>query len=158
VVGEAPPDRGYLELLEQLSRAKGHIANLVTRKKRLQMRQASLRAALDAHVKRPLPPGNEEMTRAAQEFKQGLEAQLETLGRRIAELQALQEKLIESEHAVRLRVADSHTNSEVDHAHRSATAALADISDAAATVGQQIAHGDPDDPTPPIQDVTVTEQ
>src|ERR1051325_4091794 len=97
-------DYSYTKQLESLQNVKKGIADVVTAKKRLQMQSDKLEQSvvkLDTQARQALAAGNEDLARQALERKQGLQAELQSLDQQIAELEAQQEKLTDSEQKLR---------------------------------------------------------
>ncbi len=135
-------DYSYEKQLELLQSAKSGIAEVVTSKKRLQMQEDSLRqqaAKLDSQARQALIAGNEDLSRAALQRKQAIEAELGSLDQQIAELEHQQEQLIDNEQKLTVKVEAFRTKKEVIKAQYSAADAQVQISEAATGVGEQMA-------------------
>src|SRR5205085_7105036 len=93
-------DYGYQKQIEYLQNVKKGIADVVTAKKRLQMQSSKLEQSvvkLDTQARQALAAGNEDLARQALERKQLAQSELQGLDQQVTELQAQQEKLVESE-------------------------------------------------------------
>ena len=135
-------DYSYQKQLESLQQVKKGIADVVTAKKRLGMQASKLEQSvvkLDTQARQALAAGNEELARTALERKQFAQTELQSLDQQVAELQAQQDKLIESEKRLRTKIEAFRTKKEVIKAQYSAAEAQVRISEAATGVGEEMA-------------------
>jgi phage shock protein A len=135
-------DYSYTKQLEALQQVKKGIADIVTSKKRLQM-QATQRqqnvVKLDTQARQALAAGNEELARTALERKNVIQTELQGLDQQVTDLEAQQQRLIDSEQKLRAKVEAFRTKKEVIKAQYSAAEAQVRISEAATGVGEQMA-------------------
>jgi phage shock protein A len=135
-------DYSYTKQLEALQQVKKGIADIVTSKKRLQM-QATQRqqqvVKLDTQARQALAAGNEDLARTALERKNVIQTELQGLDQQVTDLEAQQQRLIDSEQKLRAKVEAFRTKKEVIKAQYSAAEAQVRISEAATGVGEQMA-------------------
>ena len=132
----------YQKQLEQLQNVKKGIADVVTAKKRLQLRRRSLQqqvVKLDTQARQALAAGHEDLARTALERKNVAQTELQSLDAQIAELEQQQEQLTESEQKLRTKIEQFRTKKEVIKAQYSAAEAQVRISEAATGVGEEMA-------------------
>jgi phage shock protein A len=135
-------DYSYSKQLELLQNVKKGIADVVTSKKRLQLQEAQMQqqvVKLDTQARQALAANREDLARLALERKQGVQTELQTMDGQIAELEDQQQKLIDSEAAMRAKLEAFRTKKEVIKAQYSAAEAQVRISEAATGVGEQMA-------------------
>src|SRR4051794_20017472 len=135
-------DYSYQKQLESLQQVKKGIADVVTAKKRLGMQASKLEQSvvkLDTQARQALAAGNETLARTALERKQLAQTELQSLDQQVAELQSQQDKLIDSEKRLRVKIESFRTKKEVIKAQYSAAEAQVRISEAATGVGEQMA-------------------
>jgi phage shock protein A len=135
-------DYSYTKQLESLQQVKKGIADVVTAKKRLGMQAQKLEQSvvkLDTQARQALAAGNEELARTALERKSLAQTELQSLDQQVAELQAQQDKLTESEKRLRTKIEAFRTKKEVIKAQYSAAEAQVRISEAATGVGEEMA-------------------
>ena len=135
-------DYAYQCQLEDLQNVKQGIAAVVTAKGRVQRQDAALRRQadkLDGQAHKAMSAGRASLARAALERKHVIAGEAESLARQVVELEAEQEKLINSEHQLRLRVEAFRSKKELIKAQYSAAEAQVRISEAAPGVGDEIA-------------------
>jgi phage shock protein A len=135
-------DYSYTRQLESLQQVKKGIADVVTAKKRLGMQAQKLEQSvvkLDTQARQALAAGNEELARTALERKTLAQTELQSLDQQVAELQAQQDKLTESEKRLRTKIEAFRTKKEVIKAQYSAAEAQVRISEAATGVGEEMA-------------------
>jgi phage shock protein A len=135
-------DYSYQKQLESLQDVKKGIADVVTAKKRLGMQASKLEQSvvkLDTQARQALAAGNEELARTALERKGLAQTELQGLDQQVTELQAQQEKLVESEKRLRTKIESFRTKKEVIKAQYSAAEAQVRISEAATGVGEEMA-------------------
>jgi len=133
-------DYSYEKQLELLQNVKSGIADVVTAKKRAQNQQEGLReqmATLDGQARQALAAGNEDLSRAALERKQTVQAELGSLDQQVAELERQQEQLTENEKKLQLKIEAFRTQKEVVKAQYSAADAQVQVSEAATGMGDQ---------------------
>src|SRR3954470_23109925 len=100
-------DYSYQKQLESLQQVKKGIADVVTAKKRLQMQSGKLEQSvvkLDTQARQALASGQEELARTALERKQLAQTELQTLDSQVTELEDQQQKLIENEKKLRVKI------------------------------------------------------
>ena len=135
-------DYSYTKQLEALQQVKKGIADIVTSKKRLQMQQTQRQqnvVKLDTQARQALAAGNEELARTALERKNVIQTELQGLDQQITDLEAQQQRLIDSEQKLRSKVEAFRTKKEVIKAQYSAAEAQVRISEAATGVGEEMA-------------------
>jgi phage shock protein A len=135
-------DYSYSKQLELLQNVKKGIADVVTAKKRLQLQEAQMQqqmVKLDTQARQALAANREDLARLALERKQGIQAELQSLDSQITDLEGQQQKLIDSEAAMRAKLEAFRTKKEVIKAQYSAAEAQVRISEAATGVGEQMA-------------------
>jgi phage shock protein A len=135
-------DYSYTKQLELLQNVKKGIADIVTSKKRLQMQEAQMQqqiVKLDTQARQALSANREDLARVALERKQNVQNELQGLDQQIADLETQQQKLIDSEAAMRAKLEAFRTKKEVIKAQYSAAEAQVRISEAATGVGEQMA-------------------
>jgi len=135
-------DYSYEKQLESLQNVKKGIADIVTSKKRLQMQEKTMQqqvVKLDTQARQAIAAGQEDLAKIALERKQTIQAELQGLDTSIAELEAQQEKLTDSERKLRAKIEAFRTKKEVIKAQYSAAEAQVRISEAATGVGEQMA-------------------
>jgi phage shock protein A len=135
-------DYSYTKQLEALQQVKKGIADIVTSKKRLQMQQTQRQqnvVKLDTQARQALAAGNEELARTALERKNVIQTELQGLDQQITDLEAQQQRLIDSEQKLRAKVEAFRTKKEVIKAQYSAAEAQVRISEAATGVGEEMA-------------------
>jgi len=135
-------DYSYTKQLELLQNVKKGIADIVTSKKRLQMQETSMQqqvVKLDTQARQALSANREDLARVALERKQTVQTELQGLDQQITDLEAQQQKLIDSETAMRAKLDAFRTKKEVIKAQYSAAEAQVRISEAATGVGEQMA-------------------
>ena len=135
-------DYSYTKQLELLQNVKKGIADIVTSKKRLQMQETQMQqqiVKLDTQARQALSANREDLARVALERKQNVQNELQGLDQQISDLEAQQQKLIDSEAAMRAKLEAFRTKKEVIKAQYSAAEAQVRISEAATGVGEQMA-------------------
>src|SRR5881296_4078795 len=108
-------DYGYQKQIEYLQNVKKGIADVVTAKKRLQMQSSKLEQSvvkLDTQARQALAAGNEELARTALERKNVAQTELQSLDQQVAELEAQQQKLVDSEQKLRSKLEAFRTKKE----------------------------------------------
>src|SRR5277367_6670623 len=135
-------DYSYQKQVEQLQNVKKGIADVVTAKKRLQMQESSLQQSvvkLDTQARQALSAGQEDLAKTALERKNVAQTELQGLDTQVSELEGQQQKLTDSEVAMRAKLEAFRTKKEVIKAQYSAAEAQVRISEAATGVGEQMA-------------------
>jgi len=94
-------------------------------------------ATLDGQARQALAAGNEDLSRAALERKQTVQAELGSLDQQVAELERQQEQLTENEKKLQLKIEAFRTQKEVVKAQYSAADAQVQVSEAATGMGDQ---------------------
>jgi len=100
-------DYGYQKQVELLQNVKKGIADVVTSKKRLQLQEGNFQqqaSKLDGQARQALAAGNEELARTALERKNVAQTELQSLDGQVTELEAQQQKLIDSEQKLRAKI------------------------------------------------------
>ncbi len=132
----------YERQLALLHDVKRGIADVVTSKKRLQLRAGQVQASLDkldGQAREALAADREDLARRALERKAFAEQQVQGLGRQVEQLEAQQEKLTESERRLSAKIEAFRSEKEVIKARYSAAEAQVRISEAATGIGEQMA-------------------
>ncbi len=135
-------DYSYQRQLESLQQVKKGIADVVTAKKRLQMQEGKLQqgiAKLDTQARQAMSAGEDALARTALERKNVAQTETQSLDQQIGDLEAQQQKLIDSEQKLRLKVEAFRTKKETIKAQYSAAEAQVQISEAATGVGEEMA-------------------
>jgi phage shock protein A len=135
-------DYSYNQQLELLQNVKKGIADIVTSKKRLQLQEQQMQqqvVKLDTQARQALAQNREDLARVALERKQSVQGELQGLDQQITDLEGQQQKLIDSEAAMRAKLEAFRTKKEVIKAQYSAAEAQVRISEAATGVGEQMA-------------------
>src|ERR1700742_4407322 len=94
---------------------------------------------LDTQARQALSAGNEDLARTALERKNVAQTELQGLDQQVTELEAQQQRLIDSEQKLRQKIEAFRTKKEVIKAQYSAAEAQVRISEAATGVGEQMA-------------------
>ena len=109
----------YERQVENLQNVKKGIADIVTAKKRLALRQQQLGeqgAEFDAQAREAMSAGREDLARAALERKQLAVQEAGSLDQQIAQLESEQGKLIESEKQLRAKIEQFRSKKDVINA------------------------------------------
>ena len=109
----------YERQVENLQNVKKGIADIVTAKKRLALRQQQLGeqgAEFDAQAREAMSAGREDLARAALERKQLAVQEDGSLDQQIAQLESEQGKLIESEKQLRAKIEQFRSKKDVINA------------------------------------------
>jgi phage shock protein A len=134
-------DYSYEEQLRQLQNVKRGIADVATAKKRLEMQYTSMQqqaGKLDSQAKQALTANREDLAREALTRKAAIEGQLEGIMQSGQQLEAQQQKLVESEKALSMKVESFRTQKEVIKAQYSAAEAQVRIGEAATGISSQM--------------------
>jgi phage shock protein A len=135
-------DYAYERQLEDLQSVKQGIVNVVTAKKRLQLQGAALRQQtdrLDGQARQAMSGGREDLAHAALERKYLIAREVDSLDEQVAELEAEQHRLIDSEQQLGSKVEAFRSKKELIKAQYSAAEARVRISEAATGVGDAMA-------------------
>ena len=135
-------DYAYERQLEDLQSVKKGIADVVTAKKRLQLREEDLRRQadkLDGQAREAMAGGREDLARAALERKQLIVQETGSLDQQVSELESQQETLTAAEQQLQVKIEQFRTRKEVIKAQYSAAEAQVHISEAATGVGDEMA-------------------
>jgi phage shock protein A len=134
-------DYSYEQQLQQLQNVKRGIADVTTAKKRLEIQYNSMQGQvdkLDGQAKSALQANREDLAREALTRKAALQAQLGDIMASGQQLEAQQQKLIESEKALSARIEQFRTQKEVIKAQYSAAEAQVKIGEAATGISNQM--------------------
>ena len=135
-------DYAYERQVENVQNVKKGIADIVTAKKRLALRQQQLGeqvAKLDAQAREAMSAGREDLAREALERKQLAVQEVGSLDQQIAQLESQQGELIESEKQLEAKTEQFRSKKEVIKAQYSAAEAQVRVSEAATGVGDSMA-------------------
>src|SRR6202789_3389319 len=108
-------DYSYQKQVEQLQNVKKGIADVVTAKKRLQLQETSMQqqlVKLDTQARQALAANREDLARLALDRKQSVQSELQGLDSQISELETQQQKLVDSEAAMRAKLEAFRTKKE----------------------------------------------
>jgi phage shock protein A len=134
-------DYSYEQQLQQLQNVKRGIADVATAKKRLEMQYTSLQQQvekLDGQAKAALQANREDLAREALTRKAAVQDQLQGIMDSGQQLEAQQQKLIESEKALSAKVEQFRTQKEVIKAQYSAAEAQVRIGEAATGISNEM--------------------
>jgi phage shock protein A len=135
-------DYSYEEQLRQLQNVKRGIADVATAKKRLELQYNSMEQQadkLDGQAKQALQANREDLAREALTRKAAIQAQLGGIMEQGQQLEAQQQKLIEGERQLQMKVESFRTQKEVIKAQYSAAEAQVRIGEAATGIGTHMA-------------------
>jgi phage shock protein A len=135
-------DYSYEKQLELMANVKNGITEVATSRKRLQNQQDGLReqvVKLDGQARQALAAGNEDLSRAALERKQAVQAEIGSTDAQVAELERQQEQLTDSQQKLQAKLDAFRTQKEVVKAQYSAAQAQVQMSEATTGVGDQMA-------------------
>jgi phage shock protein A len=133
-------DYSYEKQLELMANVKNGITEVATSRKRLQNQQDSLReqvVKLDGQARQALGAGNEDLSRAALQRKQGVQDEIGSIDAQVADLERQQEQLTDSQHKLQAKLDAFRTQKEVVKAQYSAAQAEVQMSEATTGVGGQ---------------------
>lgn len=133
-------DYSYEKQLELMANVKSGITEVATSRKRLQNQQGGLReqvATLDGQARQALAAGNEDLSRAALERKQAVQAEIGSIDGQVADLERQQEQLTDSQHKLQVKLDAFRTQKEVVKAQYSAAQAEVRMSEATTGGGNQ---------------------
>ena len=132
----------YERQLSLLQDVKRGIADVVTSKKRLELRAGQLEQSLgklEGQAREALSADREDLARRALERKALAEQQVGDLERQVEKLQAQQDKLTEAERRLTAKIEAFRSEKEVIKASYSAAEAEVRITEAATGIGEQMA-------------------
>jgi phage shock protein A len=135
-------DYSYEEQLRQLQNVKRGIADVATAKKRLELQYTSMEQQadkLDGQAKQALKANREDLAREALTRKAAIQSQLGGIMEQGQQLEAQQQKLIEGEKQLSMKVESFRTQKEVIKAQYSAAEAQVRIGEAATGIGNNMA-------------------
>ncbi len=135
-------DYSYEEQLKQLQNVKRGIADVTTAKKRLEIQYTSMQQQadkLDGQAKEALKAGREDLAREALTRKAAIQGQLEGIMQQGQQLEAQQQKLIEGEKQLSMKIEQFRTQKEVIKAQYSAAEAQVKIGEAATGISSEMA-------------------
>ena len=134
-------DYSYEQQLQQLQNVKRGIADVATAKKRLEIQYTSMQAQiekLDGQAKAALQANREDLAREALTRKAAIQSQLDGIMQSGQQLEAQQQKLVESEKALAAKIEQFRTQKEVIKAQYSAAEAQVRIGEAATGISSQM--------------------
>ncbi len=134
-------DYSYEQQLQQLQNVKRGIADVTTAKKRLEIQYTSMQGQvdkLDGQAKAALQANREDLAREALTRKAAIQGQLEGIMASGQQLEAQQQKLIQSEQALAAKIEQFRTQKEVIKAQYSAAEAQVKIGEAATGISNQM--------------------
>jgi phage shock protein A len=135
-------DYSYEEQLRQLQNVKRGIADVATAKKRLELQYNSMEQQvnkLDGQAKQALQANREDLAREALARKAAIQGQLDGIFQQGQQLEAQQQKLVEGEKQLSMRIESFRTQKEVIKAQYSAAEAQVRIGEAATGIGSHMA-------------------
>jgi phage shock protein A len=135
-------DYSYEEQLKQLQNVKRGIADVTTAKKRLEIQYTSMQQQadkLDGQAKEALKAGREDLAREALTRKAAIQGQLEGIMQQGQQLEGQQQKLIEGEKQLSMKIEQFRTQKEVIKAQYSAAEAQVKIGEAATGISSEMA-------------------
>src|SRR5579871_1049517 len=134
-------DYSYEQQLQQLQNVKRGIADVATAKKRLEIQYNSMQGQvdkLDGQAKAALQANREDLAREALTRKAAIQGQLDGIMASGQQLEAQQQKLIQSEQALSAKIEQFRTQKEVIKAQYSAAEAQVRIGEAATGISNQM--------------------
>jgi phage shock protein A len=134
-------DYSYQKQLEQLQALRRSIADVVTNEKRLELQEAQINQQmekLDGQARQALALGKEDLARMALERKQGLLTQVATFDQQIQQLKAQQQKFVEMEQRLSMRVESFRSQKEMVKAQYGAAQAQVKIQEAATGISEEM--------------------
>jgi phage shock protein A len=135
-------DYSYEAQVRQLQNVKRGIADVTTAKKRLELQYTSMEqqtSKLDGQARDALKAGREDLAREALARKAAVQGQLDGIMEQGRQLEAQQQKLIEGERTLQVKVESFRTQKEVIKAQYSAAEAQVRIGEAATGIGEEMA-------------------
>ena len=134
-------DYSYEQQLQQLQNVKRGIADVTTAKKRLELQYTSMQQQvdkLDGQARDALKANREDLAREALTRKAAIQGQLDGIMQSGQQLEAQQQKLVESEKALASKIEQFRTQKEVIKAQYSAAEAQVRIGEAATGISSQM--------------------
>jgi phage shock protein A len=134
-------DYSYEQQLQQLQNVKRGIADVATAKKRLEMQYNTMQQQadkLDGQAKAALQANREDLAREALTRKAAVQDQLQGIMESGQQLEAQQQKLVESEKTLSAKVEQFRTQKEVIKAQYSAAEAQVRIGEAATGISNEM--------------------
>jgi phage shock protein A len=134
-------DYSYEQQLQQLQNVKRGIADVATAKKRLEIQYNSMQGQvdkLDGQAKAALEANREDLAREALTRKAAIQGQLDGIMASGQQLEAQQQKLVQSEQALSAKIEQFRTQKEVIKAQYSAAEAQVRIGEAATGISNQM--------------------
>lgn len=135
-------DYSYEQQLEQLQNLRRSIADVVTNEKRLELQEAQVQAQmqkLDGQAQQALAANREDLARQALERKQQLQQYLSTYDQEIEQLRAQQQKFVDMEQRLSVRVEAFRTQKEMVKAQYGAAQAQVQIQESATGISEEMA-------------------
>ncbi len=135
-------DYSYQQQIEQLQHLRQSIADVVTSEKRLELQQAQIQVQmqkLDEQAHQALMANREDLARLALERKQGLQQYMTTYDQQIQQLKAQQQKFVEIEQRLSMRIESFRTQKEMLKAQYGAAQAQVKIQEAATGISEEMA-------------------
>ena len=135
-------DYSYTKQVEMLNKLRRSIAEVVTAKKRLEMQKIKLMdntRTLDEQARRAIEANREDLARLALERKNANLVQIQDLNKQINEMQAEQEKLVETEKRLSTKVEEFRSRKEVIKAQYSAAEASVKIKESVTGISEEMA-------------------
>jgi phage shock protein A len=135
-------DYSYEKQLELLQKVRRGVADVATRKKRLELQAAKLEQSvekLDGQARQALQQDREDLARVALERKKGVQLQLQGIDEQRATLQAEQDKLVLAEQRLTAKVESFRTRKETIKAQYTAAEAQTKIGEAFSGVSEEMA-------------------
>ncbi len=135
-------DYAYEQQLEQLQNLRRSIADVVTSEKRLELQEAQVQAQmdkLDSQASQALAADREDLARQALERKQQLQQYLTTYTQQIDQLKAQQQKFVDMEQRLSVRVEAFRTQKEMVKAQYGAAQAQVQIQESATGISEEMA-------------------
>jgi phage shock protein A len=134
-------DYSYEEQLRQLQNVKRGVADVATAKKRLEMQYTTMQQQvdkLDGQAKQALLANREDLAREALTRKAAIQGQLDGIMQQGQQLEAQQQKLVEGEKQLAMKIEAFRSQKEVIKAQYSAAEAQVKIGEAATGIGSQM--------------------
>jgi phage shock protein A len=134
-------DYSYTKQTEMLNKLRRDIAEVITAKKRLEMQKAKLLdniRTLDEQSRRAIDTDREDLARLALERKNVNLLQVQNLEKQIAEMQAEQEKLEQTEKRLSAKVEEFNSKKEIIKAQYSAAEAQVRIKESVTGISEEM--------------------
>jgi phage shock protein A len=135
-------DYSYTKQTEMLNKLRRDIAEVITAKKRLEMQKAKLWDSirtLDEQSRRAIDADKEDLARLALERKNANMLRLRALDKQIADMQAEQDKLQDTERRLSSKVEEFNSKKEVIKAQYSAAEAQVRIKESVTGISEEMA-------------------